>query len=136
MKRAGYRTGFAPEALIHHEVFHVSLRAWLREPRNMRQWPYLARAFPELREHLFLRVFLSPLTATFDLAVLGLLVGALAHPAGFALTAPYIGLRMFDRGRFRKPHVLLLRLLGGLPRAVVLAATLLRASFAARTLVI
>lgn len=136
LKRAGHRTGFAPDALVHHEVFHVSLKSWLLEPRNMRHWPFLARAFPELRARLFLRCFLSPLTATFDLAVLGLLLGLAAHPAGFLLIAPYVGLRMADRGRFRAPHVLLLRLVCGLPRAAVLAATLAASSFRARTLVI
>ena len=136
LTRAGYSAGFADQALVHHEVVHVSLRSWLLEPRNMRHWPFLAGAFPELRRELFLRVFLSPLTATFDLAVLGLLLGAFLHPAGFALVVPYVGLRLCDRGRFRAPHVLLLRLLAGLPRAVVLFATLATASIRARSLVL
>ncbi|MEJ0017323.1 MAG: glycosyltransferase family A protein [Acetobacteraceae bacterium] len=135
MLRAGYRTGFAEAAVAYHEVFAVSFRSWLMEPRNMRYWPYLSRAFPELRRKLFLGVFLSPLTATFDLAVIGLLV-AILHPTGLLLTVPYLALRLFDRSRFRAPHVLLARLLFGLPRACVLAATLAASSIRARRLVI
>ncbi len=135
-KRAGFHTAFAPNALVYHEVFAVSLRAWLLEPRKLRHWPFLVRAFPELRRHLFLRVFLSPLTATFDLAVGGLLLAILLHPAGLALVLPYIGVRLVDRGRFRAPHILLARLICGIPRACVLIGTLMLSSLRARRLVL
>lgn len=136
LKRAGHATGFTADALVYHEVFAVSFRSWLMEPRNMRHWPFLSRAFPELRRELFLGVFLSKLTATFDLAVLGLILGLLLHPIGFALIAPYLWVRLYERGRFRAPHVLIARLVFGLPRAVVLAVTLAVNSFRARSLVI
>lgn len=134
--RAGHRAGFADAALVYHEVFAVSFRAWLLEPRNMRHWPALVRGFPELRRRLFLGFFLSRLTAGFDLAVLGLLIALLLHPVGAVLALPYVCLRFYDRGRFVAPHLLLARLAFGLPRAFVLSSTLLAASLRARCLVI
>jgi glycosyltransferase involved in cell wall biosynthesis len=136
MKHAGHTTGFADNALVYHEVFAVSFRSWMMEPSNMRHWPFLSRAFPELRGELFLGVFLSRLTAAFDLAVVGLILGCLLHPIMFVLIGPYLWVRLYERGRFRAPHVLLARLVFGLPRAVVLAVTLGINSLRARSLVI
>jgi GT2 family glycosyltransferase len=136
IKRAGYRTAFAPDALVHHEVFDVTLSAWLAEPWRLRHWPFLARAYPELRKHLFLRTFLSPLTAAFDLAVIGVLLAILLHPGGLVLVIPYIGVRLVERGRFRALHILLARLIFGIPRAFVTMAALVSGSLRARWLVL
>ena len=135
-KAAGYRAGFAADALVYHEVFAISLRAWMLEPRRMRHWPFLARAYPALRRELILGVFLNRLTATFDLFVIGLLGGGLLHPALLLLTVPYLVLRFLDGGRFRRPHLLLARFIFGLPRAAILATVLLGSSIRARSLVI
>ena len=135
VRRAGHRTGYAPDALVYHEVFALPLRAWLNEPRNMRQWPYLARAFPEIRQALFLGVFLSRLTAGFTLAALGVLLAPLSAWA-LLLILPYLAIRLTERGRYRAPHLLLARLLLGLPRAAVLLGTLLVSSWRARSLVL
>jgi glycosyltransferase involved in cell wall biosynthesis len=136
VRRAGYPTGFAENALVYHEVFSVSLRDWLLEPRKLRHWPFLARAFPEIRRELFLGLFMSRLTAAFDLFVLGVIGGVLLHPACAVLVVPYVVLRFCDRGRFRAPHILFARLICGLPRACILAGTLLVGSVQARALVI
>lgn len=133
---AGHPTGFAEDALVHHEVFPVSFRRWLMEPTTMRHWPALVRAYPALRKDLFLGVFLSRLTAAFDLFALGLILALLVHPAFLLLTLPYIALRFLDRGRLRNPIHLVARLIFGLPRAAILAATLLRSSIAARSVVL
>jgi GT2 family glycosyltransferase len=135
LRRAGHRCGFAPDALVYHEVFAMTPRAWLNEPRNMRQWPYLVRAFPEIRRELFLGLFLSRLTAGFALAALGLLVAPFSAWA-LLLVLPYVAIRFGERGRYRAPHLLLARLLFGLPRATVLLVTLLVSSFRARSLVL
>jgi GT2 family glycosyltransferase len=132
---AGYPTGYAPEALVHHEVFAVSFMDWLLQPRAMRHWPFIVRAYPALRGELFLGYFLSPLTAAFVLFALGIL-GALLHPAMLVLTLPYVAIRFLDRGRLRNPVHLVARFVFGLPRAVVLSATLLASSIRARTLVL
>ncbi|MEO3473785.1 glycosyltransferase family A protein [Roseomonas sp. CAU 1739] len=136
VRLAGYPTGYDPDALVHHEVFPVSFMRWLMEPRTMRHWPALVRAYPAMRRELFLGYFLSRLTAAFDLFALGLVLGALLHPAFLLLALPYLGLRMFDRGRLSNPIHLVARLIFGLPRAIILAAVLLRASVAARSIVL
>lgn len=135
LRRVGHRGGFAPDALVYHEVFAVTLRAWLNEPRNMRQWPFLVRAFPEIRRELFLGVFLSRLTAGFALAALGVVLAPFSAWA-WLLVLPYVAIRFGERGRYRAPHLLLARLLFGLPRAAVLLATLVVNSWRARTLVL
>ncbi|HWT10934.1 MAG TPA: glycosyltransferase family A protein [Roseomonas sp.] len=133
---AGHPTGFAPDALVHHEVFPVSFRRWLMEPTTMRHWPALVRAHPQMRQDLYLGYFLSRLTAAFDLFALGLILAALVHPAFLLLALPYLVLRFTDRGRLTNPVHLVARLVFGLPRAAILAAVLLRSSIAARALVL
>jgi GT2 family glycosyltransferase len=132
---AGHPTGYAPDALVHHEVFAVSFLDWLLQPRAMRHWPFIVRAYPALRRELFLGYFLSPLTAAFTLFAIGL-VGAVLHPAMLLLALPYLGIRFIDRGRLRNPLHLVARFVFGLPRAVVLSTTLLVNSIRARTLVL
>ncbi len=136
VRLTGHPTGFAEDALVHHEVFPVSFRRWLMEPTTMRHWPALVRAYPALRKDLFLGVFLSRLTAAFDAFAIGVVLALLIHPVFLVLALPYVALRFLDRGRLRNPIHLLARLLFGLPRATILAATLLRSSIAARSLVL
>ncbi|MBW6396774.1 glycosyltransferase [Roseomonas sp. HJA6] len=133
---AGYPTGFAADALVHHEVFPVTFRRWLMEPTTMRHWPALVRAYPAMRRDLFLGYFLSRLTAAFDLFALGLILAVLLHPAFLLLTLPYLALRFLDRGRLTNPIHLVARLVFGLPRATILAAVLLRSSIRAGTIVL
>ncbi len=135
VRRAGYSTGFAADALVHHEVFRVTFMEWLMAPRTMRHWPELVRAYPEIRKDLFLGMFLSPLTAAFDLFMVGI-IGALLHKAFLLLTLPYIALRFLDRGRLTNPVHLVARLLFGLPRATIMAGVLLGASVRARSFVL
>lgn len=136
IKRAGYGTGFAAEAVVHHEVFAQSFWRWLREPVNMRFWPELVRAYPEIRETLYLRLFLSRLTAAFALAVFGAAAAVAINPAFGLLAGPYLVVRFSERGRYRRPDLLIARLLFGLPRAFVLFGTLLVSSMRARALVL
>jgi hypothetical protein len=79
-----------------------------------------------------------------SIALMPLVAGAIWHhhygkiAAGWTLllVLPYVGIRFGERGRYRAPHLLLARLLFGLPRATVLLATLLVSSFRARSLVL
>lgn len=132
VRLAGHRTGYADAALVHHEVFAIGFREWMMAPRTMRHWPALVRAFPALRRELFLGLFLSRLTAAFDLFALGLLLAPL-HAGFLALGLPYVALRFLDRGRLGNPLHLLARFVFGLPRAAVLAAVLVSASIRARS---
>lgn len=134
--RTGARTVFAPEALVHHEVFRLSPRAWLREVRHVAVWPQLVARIPELREHLYLRVFLLRITACFDLAVLGVVAALAWHPAALAACVPYVVVRWREAGRFRRPWEKAARIVVGLPRAALICWWLLRGSVRHRTLVL
>ena len=93
LKRAGARSGFSSQAVVHHAVFKRSFWGFLGERRRLQYFPAMARKMPELRlTFLFRRIFLSERTASFDLAIAGLLVGAKRSrwPALIA-TAPYLG---------------------------------------------
>lgn len=136
VRLAGHPTGYAAEALVHHEVFAISLLDWLRQPSLLAQWPALVRAYPAIRSELYLGYFLTPLTAAFDLFALGVLLGALVHPGLLVLTLPYLVLRFTDRGRLTNPVHLVARFVFGLPRAAIIAGVLLRSSIAARALVL
>ncbi|WP_249010134.1 glycosyltransferase family 2 protein [Conexibacter sp. DBS9H8] len=91
-RRAGARTSFSAETVVHHAIFPRGPRGYISEQRRRGHFPALVRAVPELRRHfLYRHWFLSRRTAAFDLALLG---GALAwlsrrpHPLGAAL--PYL----------------------------------------------
>lgn len=75
--RSGARVTFAPDALVHHAVFPGTPWSFVRERARLRFFPPLVARIPELRQAFcFRRVFLTRRTATFDLAVVGLLLGA------------------------------------------------------------
>ncbi len=135
MRAAGLRTGFSADALVLHEVFRATLLDWLFESRKLRHWPDLVRAYPAIRQDLFLGYFLSPLTAAFLLFAMGFALAAV-NLAALLLTLPYLALRFLDRGRLTNPVLLVARLVFGLPRAAILASVMVRASLRARTLVL
>jgi glycosyltransferase involved in cell wall biosynthesis len=89
--RAGARIRFAAEALVHHAVFPGGPGDLLAARRRLRYFPAMAARIPELRSaFLWRRVFLSPQTAAFDAALVGVLAAvATRRPAAAALAAPY-----------------------------------------------
>ena len=90
-RRTGASTAFAPDAVVRHAVFAASPRDAVAEAGRRGRFCGLVREVPELREHfLTARVFLSPRTARFDLAALGLLAAVtLRRPAALGLALPY-----------------------------------------------
>jgi glycosyltransferase involved in cell wall biosynthesis len=79
-KRGGARTAFADDAIVRHAVFERSAREYVAERARTRLFPPLVALIPELREtSLHRRVFLSPDSARFDLALAGLLTGLLSR---------------------------------------------------------
>ncbi|HEY2636886.1 MAG TPA: glycosyltransferase family 2 protein, partial [Solirubrobacteraceae bacterium] len=48
-RRAGLRTSFAPDALVHHAVFPRDARGYVGERARLRFFPALAQRIPELR---------------------------------------------------------------------------------------
>ena len=91
-RRAGARTGFAPDAVVHHGVFPG--RVWNEMGHHWhwsRYMPGLARLVPELREVTFYkRWFFSPRSARFDLAVIAVAASVATHrKVCLAAAAPY-----------------------------------------------
>jgi glycosyltransferase involved in cell wall biosynthesis len=89
--RAGARTAFSDEALVHHAVFERSPRDYVAERLRLRYFPAMAKRIPELREMFFWqRLFLTPRSAAFDAAVAGAaLAVATRRPWPLALALPY-----------------------------------------------
>ena len=109
IKRAGWQTGFASEALIYHAVVRITaLQKLLLDPGRYPIHAFLMKEIPELRQHAFLRYFRRPETALFDLGAVGMVLAAVAHPAFLALGLPfpcYIGwvhVRPYRSGRLAK----------------------------------
>jgi glycosyltransferase involved in cell wall biosynthesis len=94
--RLGARSGFSADALAYHAVFERGWRGYVRERARLEYFPAMARQMPELRESfLHRRWFLNSRSARLDLAVAGVLGGALlGSPAGAAVGAgavvPYL----------------------------------------------
>jgi glycosyltransferase involved in cell wall biosynthesis len=89
--RAGARTGFCDAALVHHAVLPRGPRDYVAERLRLRYFPAMAKRIPELRETFFWqRLFLTPRSAAFDLALAGaVLAAATRRPWPLALALPY-----------------------------------------------
>jgi glycosyltransferase involved in cell wall biosynthesis len=89
--RAGARTAFCDEALVHHAVFERGARDYVAERLRLRYFPAMAARIPELRETFFWRrLFLTPRSAAFDAALAGFaLAAASRRPWPLALALPY-----------------------------------------------
>jgi glycosyltransferase involved in cell wall biosynthesis len=134
-RRAGARTVFVEEALVHHAVFPRGARGYIAERARLRFFPALVREVPELRTRLTLRVFLSPASALFDLAAAGAVAAAVTRrPEPLAAAVPYLVRRLTWRRAWRRSVARRnLALVAG--DAVGLAA-LVRGSVAARRLLL
>jgi glycosyltransferase involved in cell wall biosynthesis len=90
-RRAGARTAFAPDALVHHAVHPRGAIGYVSERRRAEHFPTLAARIPELRDQFFYRrVFLSRRTAMFDAAAAATALAAIAgNPLPLLAAAPY-----------------------------------------------
>jgi cellulose synthase/poly-beta-1,6-N-acetylglucosamine synthase-like glycosyltransferase len=88
-RRAGARTAFAPDAVVRHAVFPRSPGAFVAERQRAAYFPALVAAVPELRTaFLHRRLFLSPASLRFDLALLGA-TASRRRRAGWLLALPW-----------------------------------------------
>jgi glycosyltransferase involved in cell wall biosynthesis len=89
--RAGARTAFEPDALVHHAVFPRGPSEFIAERRRMSNFPAVARRIPEFRRRpMFLRVFMSRRSAALDAAVAGAAVAAIRRsPVPLTAALPY-----------------------------------------------
>jgi GT2 family glycosyltransferase len=137
-KRSGARSAFAEDALVYHAVFPRGLRDFVAEHARARYFPPLVALVPELRDpFLKHRIFLSPASARFDLALAGLLAAGLTRRRLLALTAllPYAALLTSEARRW--PPRERARITAGLLAAdAVTFVGLVRGSIGARTVVL
>jgi glycosyltransferase involved in cell wall biosynthesis len=136
-KRAGARSGFAPEALVRHAVFDGRWPDTLRERARVGLFPALVQRIPELRDaFLYRRWFLSERTAAFDAAALAVVAAAARRsPWPLALAAPYVRVTIRDARRWRGADAVKSALVGA-AGDVLGAAALVRGSAEQRTLVL
>lgn len=136
VKEAGYEGAFAASALVWHRVVPQTPLQWLLRARSALTGPFLVRRHPRLRrELLFLRYFVSPWTAMFDLLVLGVLLAAVS-PWFLLLGVPFLVAKYRDGGAHCNPAMRFVRMAGASVRCVVTFGALLYGSVRARTLLI
>jgi hypothetical protein len=133
-RRAGARTAFCDEALVHHAVFARGAAEYIAERRRSRHFPQLVSRVPELREaFLWKRWFLSPRSAAFAAAAAGVGLAAIRRsPLPLAAALPYaveLARDQRDWGSWRVPVV-------NVAADAVQLAELARGSAEARTLVL
>jgi glycosyltransferase involved in cell wall biosynthesis len=109
-RRAGARTAFSEEALVHHAVFDRDPVGYVDERRRLEHFPAMVAKMPELRDTLCWNgAFLSKRTAAFDLAVAGMAAaGATRSKLPLLAALPYAALswrRSRSFGRRRAPVV-------------------------------
>ena len=90
-RRAGARTAFRSDALVHHAVFPRGPRGYIAERLRLRHFAAIAALLPEFRAHfLFARWFLLPRTAAFDAALAGVALAAVRrNPLPLLAAVPY-----------------------------------------------
>ncbi len=107
MVRDGWRTRFAPGALVHHDVTYPGYPWWLRRGLMYGNFARIVRLYPELREQLLWhRVFLRPRSAKLLLALAGV-AASRRRPWALLGALPYLAERAPRR---RNPVALLFRL--------------------------
>ena len=137
-KRAGARTAFADDALVYHDVLPRGFAAFVAEQARTRYFPGLVEQIPELRRHFLQhRLFLTPESARFDLAISGLVVSAISRRrlpglAGLVWYAAQLEREARRWPRSERPKVAC----GRIAADVVTCGALLRGSVEARTLVL
>lgn len=134
VKRAGWRSRFAPNALVAHEVMRINLWGWLFNKR-LYITPYILRRYPELREFFFGRYFYNKIHAYLTMAVAA---GALAAftPLALVLTLPYIVSRATEPTRTLHGPLRLLRVPIYLVRDLISLSILVAGSLRYRSLLL
>ncbi|MBV9291703.1 MAG: glycosyltransferase [Frankiales bacterium] len=88
--RAGWRDGWAPDAVVSHVVTTPGLGWHLRRARGYANWPSLLRRFPERRDLLWHGLFLRRRSAETDLALAGAVTAILLRrPEPLAALLPF-----------------------------------------------
>lgn len=136
LTQAGFARRFASDALVHHEIFQVTLYKWLAEPLYFRNLPALVKKYPALRQHMYLRYFISKDSFLFNLLPLAL---ALLPWLGFwapLVTLPYFIERYRNGSHVGRFGFRVLRALSGVARGAFTWWALVSGSVRARALLL
>lgn len=126
VKRNGWKSTFADNALVMHAVVRISL--WqLFVFKRIYIFPRLLHDFPELRYFFFARYFYNKTHAWLILGLLGLALSPLTYFT-FLLVLPYVIGRASEPTRMLKGPLRLLRVLIYLVRDVIALCLLLAGS--------
>jgi GT2 family glycosyltransferase len=134
VKKAGWQTRFAPEAVVFHAIMPIGLQRWFVTKQEF-IYPKLVRDHPELREYMFGRYFYSRTQALFLLALLGV-AGAFFHWAALVAIVPYFWSRASEPSATLKGPLRLLRPLLYIPRDAITLGMLIAASIKFRSLLL
>jgi cellulose synthase/poly-beta-1,6-N-acetylglucosamine synthase-like glycosyltransferase len=134
--RAGARAAFDEHALAFHEVLARGPGGFVSERARLAMFPALAALVPELRtSFLYRRVFLSPRSASFDLAAIGAALALVSRRRlPLIAVAPYARLLASEARRWggRAPLVAAVELIAD----AVGATALIRGSLASGSAVL
>jgi glycosyltransferase involved in cell wall biosynthesis len=87
----GWEVDFCPDALVYHQVVPQTVGSWLMWPKRYVNWPAKVARYPEFRRTLFLKAWVRPLHACFDVALGGVVAFALGRRRiGVLLCVPYV----------------------------------------------
>jgi glycosyltransferase involved in cell wall biosynthesis len=136
-RRSGAVTAFSESALVHHAVFPRGAVAFVAEHFRRGHFPAIASRCPELRTvFLYRRYFLDARTASFDLALAAVALGAaLRTPLPLVAALPYcvtVARQSLWWGRVHAPATAAV----GVVADVVTFAALVSGSVRARALVL
>lgn len=138
VRRAGGRLVPAPDMLCYHAVEEHSLLETVRTAGRWRDLALLARRHPEVRRHLWGRMWWKPEHAAFLSALLGAALAGRSRTAAAALALPWV-LGLDRRGYGAHPRALARSLAEAPGRALIDAAELVglaRGSIRYRTLLL
>ena len=134
VKRAGWKSCFAENAVVAHNVARLPLWRWIIQIR-MGSLPLVVATNPEIRRFFYARYFFDQAQALVVLALLGL-VGGFFYPAALLLILPYFIKRATEPSKTLKGPMRLLRVVLYFPRDLATFGALLLASIRYRALLL
>src|SRR5262249_52802255 len=133
----GYKAVFAPDALVHHQVFTLSYWQWLAEPLLLlKNLPYLIKRYPAMRRHMFYSYFFSKDTCLFNLFLLAVLAAPFSPALGIMLSLPYLVERYRNGAHVGGVAYRMARVCFGIPRGLMMWWALAKGSIQARSLLL
>jgi len=134
VKRNGWTSRFARDAVVYHEVVPITPWRWLFNKRLF-IWPRLKRAVPELRPFFVWGCFFDRAQAGFALGLAGTAL-AWVTPEALVAWVPYAAIRASEPTRTLRGPLRLLRVFFYAPRDALAFLVLLAGSIRFRSLLL